>query len=180
MKSKLPLLLTIFYFSITTIFSNTAAATLIYSDKFEATNDPLVVGYQFYWVGHYAREDYLNTGLVSVDQLEIDLNVRDIPISGSFDLEFLLNDTLIGGFATGDLTKSINNLVFDFTEVESASEAWTITMRVATPACGQCGGLWLENLHDFSLLSSTSVTEPSTLGILMLGLVGLITRRKQI
>jgi len=181
MKLKFPLLVTILYFSITALFSNTATATLIYSDKFEATNDPLVVGYQFYFVGHYAQEDYLDTGLNLANQLEFDLDVKALPNSSSFDLEVLLNGILIGGFATSDLTENINNLVFNFTEIESVSENWSLTMRVVTPSCGGCGSLWLEDIHDFSLIYSTiNVSEPSTIVIMILGMLGMINRKKQL
>ncbi|MEE1673254.1 PEP-CTERM sorting domain-containing protein [Agarivorans aestuarii] len=180
MKSKLSLLKTFFFFAVITVFSNTASATLIYSDQFEATNETLGSGYQFYSLGHYATEEFLNTGLASADKLEVDLNVRNLPSSGTIDLEFLLNDNLIGGISTADLTNSINELVFNFAELESATEAWTLTMIAVTPACIGCGSLWLEELHDISLISSTAVSEPSTFAILMLGLFGLITRRKQL
>lgn len=178
MKTMLQSNFTAICFFLTLLYANVSSAGLIYSNSFDANNDPLGYGYQYYSIGHYAEEDYQGTGLSFADMLVLNLDVRSLPNSSSFNLDMLVNNNVVGSFNTMDLNIGLNELIFNFSEIESLSNDWMLTMQVSSDLCIGCGSLWLEQLHKFTLSSSTnSIPEPTSVSIFLLGLFALITRR---
>jgi hypothetical protein len=134
----------------------------------------------FFFIGDNASQTF-STGLTSVDEVQLQLNLGENGNYASQDLGLTLsvNGTDVGSttYSVGD--QSSHSLDFTFGPLASGTGDWTLDLRVTTPVCSGCGAVQFGTYAPMTLISN--VPEPETYALMLagLGFLGFAARRRK-
>lgn len=153
------------------ILSSTAAVAQTYSSSFSnlgTQGDGF--GYYFFAI-HGASQAFSGTGVTAATQFELDLigGTGGFYASEALSLTFQINGETVGSTTYNPGDPASRQLSFTFNPIVSGSTDYTLSAFVSTPVCDGCGALRLSSDSTFRLIGATSVPEPSTWAMLLLG-----------
>jgi hypothetical protein len=160
--------------------ATSAATASVFNANFDAAGTGGNGGY-YYFVGHQASETYLATGLTSVDELTLTLNLTGAKnyASQALGFTFSLNNVVIGTTTYGVGDESSHALDFNFGAISSLSGDWTLLMAVSTQVCSGCGAVEFGTDNPLGVIENQEVPEPASIALMGLGLAGLCLRRRR-
>jgi len=138
-------------------------------------------------VGDYWNQTINNSGLASVSQLTVNLNLSDV-LFGASSMQFavLLNGTVVGNtasFTSSDGFDLNAPYMFNFAAVTASTYDVRVRVSVASVPSGETQGmgLYTDGPSTIQLRSASIVTpEPATSALMLVGLgvVGVLARRR--
>lgn len=152
-----------------------------YSTNFSAADTGGDGGY-YYFDEHQAVQTFMDTGLTSVDQLQLTLNTDLANAFPALGFSFYLNDIFIGETFFVEDFDVVKVLDFSFNSIVSPLDQWTLLMDVSYVVCIGCGGVGFTDFNPLTFIDNSVSTVPVPaaawlFGSALLGFFG-FTRRK--
>jgi len=143
--------------------------------------DATTIGY--FWTsvrGDMVEETFAGTGLASVVQLDLDIEVVEnlLATGAQVDWDVRVNGTSVGSFTVFDTDGAgVRNESFTFAAIAGAG-TYTVGMHVSNIVADGAGSISLAKNGNSSMTLHDPVPEPASMAALGLGTLALIRRRR--